>query len=75
MWGEIKRVQCGKKEELLEWEDDQQYEVQQCSVENKLKVIEERNWNVLLILESLITIDYYTVGKTENQEASGEETG
>ena len=68
-------MQCGRKEELLEWEDDQQYEVQQCSVENKLKEIEERNWNVLLILESLITIDYYTVGKTENQEPSGEETG
>ena len=68
-------MQCGRKEELLEWEDDQQYEVQQCSVENKLKEIEERNWNVLLILESLITIDYYTVGKTENQEGSGEETG
>lgn len=41
MWEEIKRVQCGKKEELLDGEDDQQYEVQQCSVENKLT---QGNW-------------------------------
>ena len=31
---------CQKKE-LLEWDNDQQYEVQRCSVENKLN---QGNW-------------------------------
>ena len=41
MWEEIRREQCGKKEELLEWDHYQRYEVQQCSFENKLS---QGNW-------------------------------